>query len=61
MSTNCKNCLHYKAEDGIEMLHEWGTCLRYPPGVVTDDEGASFSMFPIVNEDERCGEWKAAQ
>lgn len=61
MSPSCKNCLHFKAEDGIEMVHDWGTCLRYPPVMLADSEGSPFSSFPLVNDNERCGEWKAGQ
>jgi hypothetical protein len=61
MTTTCKDCLYYKPEVGIEMVHDFGSCTRFPPVVVLDPEGDPFSMFPLVNSDEHCGEWKASQ
>lgn len=50
----CSHCKFYKREDGTG-----GLCFRYPPVVVTDEEGAPWMMRPQVEVDEQsCGEFK---
>jgi hypothetical protein len=43
------------------MVYEFGSCTRFPPAVASDSEGEPISIFPMVNQDELCGEWKAGQ
>ena len=61
MSPSCKTCLCYEPEKGVEMVEDWGTCLRLPPVVIVDAEGEVMSVFPIMNSDERCFEWRPKQ
>lgn len=50
----CLFCEHFRADvegDGL------GECRRFPPVVVADEEGP-YSMFPLIEEVEVCGEFK---
>ncbi len=62
MSTEekCKDCKYFRPTKGTS-----GRCHRYPPtvveGVQTDDgdvRSVTYNIFPGVEEDEFCGEFK---
>jgi len=62
----CRSCrfwvdlnLHDDDEDGWD-IPRTGRCHRYPPVWVEDreDENLDDYLFPLVNEDEFCGEYK---
>lgn len=48
----CKDCKWW--EDASELKNGLGKCRRYPP-----HSGAELDRLPVVNEEERCGEFKA--
>lgn len=49
---NCRFCVLDKDGDG--------QCRRYPPAVLVD-EGTWATVWPVVESDDFCGEWKPAQ
>lgn len=52
----CASCAHW--EPNAEKT--CGMCVRFPPVVISDEEGIS-TVFPITEADERCGEHLAGQ
>lgn len=57
---NCTNCRHYRAQEHEGSVLDFGDCRKFPPVViVVEDQPAS--MFPQVDHNDDCGEWKAAQ
>lgn len=57
----CQTCLFWKrlSTQGI-----YGHCHRYPPSMLAlelQPEREDIPAFPIVHEDEWCGEWKEAR
>jgi hypothetical protein len=50
----CKNCTHY-AEKAIPNRNK-GQCRRYPPVSTQKSEYSNWG-WPIVNEDDFCGEF----
>lgn len=63
MKTNiCKNC-HFsqEGETNPQSLERARVCIRYPPSVqiLSTQHGAQvMSLFPIVKDDQCCGEYK---
>ena len=55
MSDQCLFCRHF-VHDGDDQQPDIGFCRRYPPQLVMDD-GEPMSAFPLVSEDESCGEF----
>lgn len=58
MNKECNYCVYFKREDDF-----FGRCRRFPPKVVVEtwDYGKDSQLtdvFPAVNNDEWCGEWK---
>jgi hypothetical protein len=49
----CKTCAFYLVDPGAD----FGECRRFPPVMVQEGEGYTFS-FPVVNADDFCGEFK---
>lgn len=51
----CQNCKFYNHN-----LPEAdrGSCARYPPAVFPTGPGKATSFWPVVREDQSCGEWK---
>lgn len=57
---NCTNCRHYRAAEDEGTVLDSGECRRFPPVVVVaQDELAT--VYPHVDAEADCGEWKAAQ
>lgn len=58
---NCTTCWHYRpADTGTAEAADYGECRAHPPDVVViNDE--PLSLFPQVDGEEDCGEWKASQ
>lgn len=58
---NCKQCIHYEPyeEDGSQLSDD-GRCKRYPP-VIFHIEGQLTCDWPIVDEEQSCGEWSVKQ
>lgn len=58
---NCTTCRNYRpAETGTAEAADYGECRAHPPVVVVvADEPAS--LFPQVDAEADCGEWKASQ
>ena len=50
----CLFCRHFRAD--IEDADGLGECRRYPPVVVSDEDGP-YSVFPLIDEDQVCGEF----
>lgn len=58
---NCTNCRHYRqSESETEEAADYGECRAHPPFVVVIDE-EPMSIYPQVDAEADCGEWKAAQ
>lgn len=62
MEQNCINCKFYEKHGKLNT----GYCQRYPPTVVEaindpGDRSTTYSMFPTVQEDDWCGEYKEAK
>lgn len=55
-SPECGNCRFFLAEDKGDS----GECRRYPP-VPLIDEGEWVTIWPAIDSDDFCGEWKPAQ
>lgn len=49
----CANCKFFV----VDKEEDYGRCHRYPPVVVPEADLYSFE-FPVVNEDDFCGEHK---
>ena len=55
----CAECRYFRDAD-----NEAGLCRRYAPrpALFADgDDGAEIAVWPIVAEDEWCGDWAARQ
>jgi hypothetical protein len=60
MDRNCTNCRHFRpVEEGDQVL-DYGECRAHPPSVVVVDE-EPMSIYPQVDAEADCGEWKAQQ
>lgn len=57
MQPGCASCRHWKEQTETGDPKQWGTCHRYPPTVHYSDDDGAFSMWPILESDERCGEY----
>lgn len=51
----CLFCRHFRAD--IEDEDGLGECRRFPPVVVADEDGA-YSAFPLIDEEQVCGEFQ---
>ena len=51
----CENCAHRFIDFG----NGQSVCRRYPPTVHITPQGQGLTMFPPVNGQMVCGEWKA--
>lgn len=49
----CGSCAFFQSESGDEA----GYCRRYPPKVVSSEEG-EYSAFPVVEVADWCGEFR---
>ena len=49
----CVRCTLYRAEKD----EEFGLCHRYPP-IAMIDEGETVFAFPVLGEDDFCGEFR---
>lgn len=56
MHPGCASCRHWKDRTEPGDDERWGTCHRYPPVVQYTVDDGSFSMWPIVEATESCGE-----
>ena len=57
-------CMYYLQHIDQSIKLGFGSCLRYPPQVVTvdgDNGMEPLSLFPDVANDDVCGEFKGAQ
>lgn len=52
-SVSCSNCFFFVPDPDN---NEAGTCHRFPPTVVVDDE-SPLSIFPMIYSDAFCGEF----
>lgn len=52
---SCPQCRHFRRIPDTE--EGFGTCRRYPPQVIADDDGDPASVFPLVNANACCGEF----
>lgn len=50
----CLVCAHFLAD--VEDEEGLGQCRRYPPVVVADENGP-YSVFPLIDEEQACGEF----
>jgi hypothetical protein len=62
MDERCNRCQYWVpiAKDDsaeAEAAPRFGRCKRNVPVMLTQD-GQTYSGFPIIREDEWCGEWK---
>ena len=59
---NCKQCCYYEAFVSEETgeNEDGGRCHRYPP-VLFVMEGSPAFDWPVVNDDDQCGEWSGKQ
>lgn len=55
MAENCTNCRFSKIMTVIQRL----VCRRYPPGHKVESQTHDSYFFPIVNNEEWCGEFQA--
>lgn len=55
----CGNCRCFKDETQAEDEIRWGYCRRYPPRVVSTDEGEGEGIWPVTVPENWCAEWKA--
>lgn len=60
MDRNCTNCRHYRPAEENESVLDYGECRRMPPVIVMIDDDPS-TMFPQVDAQADCGEWRAQQ
>lgn len=56
LRTCCAECAYFDPHDPADELSE-GSCRRLPPRAADDD--ANNGIWPTVQVDEWCGEWKA--
>lgn len=55
----CPACRWFRRfEDADRVL---GMCRRYPPQVVTDDDGDPVTVWPLVDDAHHCGEFTGGQ
>lgn len=55
----CSSCAHWiRLPPERDMEDDAGFCRRYPP-VVLSDNGEPFTVFPLTDEDDQCGEYRA--
>jgi len=52
MDKKCENCVYFH----LDISHEFGECRHYPPDTHVID-GEVVTVFPLVLNDEWCGEW----
>lgn len=48
---DCQRCKLFRPEGD-----DFGMCHRYPPSLFMDEDGMNFT-FPVVNNDDFCGEF----
>lgn len=56
---DCANCKHFKERTESGDQERYGTCHRYPPQMVPSPEGEPYSLFPICEPTDHCGEFAA--
>lgn len=54
----CKNCRYWKLVDVKDNKVEIGACNRFPPSVSVNENEESFSLRPITDWNEFCGEFE---
>lgn len=59
----CEGCrywlgpVEHRTADNGAVLGNSGRCRRYPPALVAHDNAIGYS-FPVVRDDDWCGEWR---
>lgn len=54
--SNCENCKFFKK---YEYSETWGECHRFPPKIVSLQQGSGTTLFPEVGKQTWCGEFNA--
>ena len=52
----CKDCYHFK-KDKFPFI-EMGWCRRYPPNIIENISPNYLGIFPRLNHNNTCGEYK---
>lgn len=55
----CKGCKHFFPPDTIDPSRDnRGECMRFPRQGMMKADGMVLWVFPMMNPDDGCGEWK---